>query len=72
MLSQAQSVKERASIVKATLENSQEELIDTRLCSADLEKVIKELKRKISQDESKLPEWKKVWAREWEEALWDS
>lgn len=60
MLSWTQLEKEKANKAEASLEDVLEQMIDLQLHSTGLEKIIKELKEKISQDEASLSEWKKT------------
>lgn len=72
MLSWAQLVEEKANAEEVALEGSREELTNSHLCLTGLEKIIKELEEKITQDETEPPEWKKAWPQEREATLWDS
>lgn len=52
----------KVSTTEIALEDSQEELTNSRLRSTGLVRIVKELKGKISQDEAQLPKQKKAWA----------
>lgn len=62
MLSPAQLAEEKVKKAETNLEDSLEKLTDSYLLLTSLERIVKELKENISQDEAMLSEQKKVWA----------
>lgn len=58
---QAKLAKKRASKEEMELENALEWVIDLKLHSTSLEKIVKELKEQITQEEASLPEQKWHW-----------
>lgn len=62
---QTKLTKERVAKAETKLENTLEWVADLKLHSLDLEKTIKELKEKITQEELNLLERKRCWEQEW-------
>lgn len=71
MLSWAEAT-EKVKEAEVALEDSRENLIDSLLHSAALEKIIRGMKGKIAKDQAKPLDKKKVWVEKWEMTLWDS
>lgn len=69
---QAKLAEERAAKAETELENALEWVTDLNLHSLGLEKTIKDLKEKITQEETSLPKQKRHWEQKWATTLWNS
>lgn len=66
---QIKLAEERAAKAEAKLENSLEQVTDLTLHSTGLEKTIKSLKEKITEEEASLPKQKQHREQEWADTL---